>query len=58
MYKIGRATICRACGVNGLQPILKLDEMPPGDKYAATKDDIPTSLIPSDIEICPKCSHI
>ena len=58
MYKIEKASICRACGGNGLKSILKLDEMPPGDKYAADENTIPKDLIPSDIEICPKCNHI
>lgn len=58
MYKINKSTVCRACGGNSLKPILKLDAMPPGDKYASNKDIIPTDLIPSDIEICQTCNHI
>ncbi len=58
MYEIKRATICRACGNKDIKTILKLDPMPPGDKYAENKNLIPTQLLPSDIEICPKCNHI
>ena len=58
MYKIRLAKTCRACGSIDLDTILKLDKMPPGDKYAETRESIPTELLPSDIDICKKCNHI
>ena len=32
--------------------------MPPGDKYVLDKSNVPTQLLPSDIQRCKNCGHI
>tara|TARA_B100000073_G_scaffold346307_1_gene357410 strand:+ start:616 stop:1869 length:1254 start_codon:yes stop_codon:yes gene_type:complete len=58
MYSTKKALKCRACGSKDIKTILDLCDMPPGDKYAQSKNNVPTSLISSNIDICQRCNHI
>jgi hypothetical protein len=57
-YEIKVAKACRACGSHSLKIALKLAQMPPGDKYVESPEQVPKLNLPSDIQFCNTCGHI
>ena len=52
------AVKCRACLSSDLKVLLPLDAMPPGDKYAKSPEECPSTLLSSNIQRCLSCGHI
>jgi hypothetical protein len=52
------AKSCRLCGSDQIKTILSLANMPPGDLYRTSKEESLFEAIPSEIQFCPKCTHI
>ena len=57
-YQVKLQKTCRACNSDKIEVVLPLRQMPPGDKYVLDKSDVPTVLLPSDIQLCSNCGHI
>ena len=57
-YSYTVAATCRSCLSPKLQSVLKLNDMPPGDKYGATKLMTVGMSVPSSIYMCQNCGHI
>ena len=57
-YSYSVASTCRSCLSSNLQSALRLNDMPPGDKYGATRLHATGMAVPSSIYMCQKCRHI
>jgi hypothetical protein len=58
MYNVISDYNCRSCGSENLKKVLSLRDMPPGDKYSYSIEQVATHLLPSSIFFCTECMHI